>query len=102
MGLEVLLIKSLIHLSRIYSWIIIANFVFAWLKAFRVDLSNPIVYGIYSFTEALVTPAVDMIRKVVPTLFGIDFSFAILLIGLSLIEGMLYTRLMDIYMSSVQ
>jgi YggT family protein len=76
-------------------WLILASVVLSWLFAFNiVNVNNPTVrqisYGLSRFTEPLLAP----IRRILPSMGGLDLSPIILLLGLEflrrfIIEAML-------------
>lgn len=98
MELFILLFKIALQFLRIYSWIIMINFIFSWLLMLRiVNLSHPILESLYTFSESVVQPPLQQIRKVVPTIFNIDLSYIVLIFGVDLLEGLLYRTLYSMY-----
>jgi YggT family protein len=84
------------NLFNLVWWLILASVVLSWLFAFNiVNVNNPTVrqisYGLSRMTEPLLSP----IRRILPSMGGLDLSPIILLILLEflrqLIIGQLYT-----------
>jgi YggT family protein len=62
-------------------WVVIVNAILSWLVGFRVvNPQNQLISMIGRFTEAVTYPLVSPIRRVLPTLGGIDFSPFILIL----------------------
>lgn len=98
MGLFILIFKIAVQLVHIYSWVIMINFIFTWLLQLRIiTLSHHVIESLYYFTESVVQPPLRQIRKVVPTLFNIDFSYIVLILGVDLLENFLYQLLYSLY-----
>ncbi|MCC4244505.1 YggT family protein [Stappia indica] len=75
---------------NLYTWVIIASAIFSWLYAFNViNARNQFVAMIgqvlYNLTEPLLRP----IRRVVPSMGGLDLSPIILLLGIFLLQRVL-------------
>jgi YggT family protein len=84
------------NLFNLVWWLILASVVLSWLFAFNiVNVNNPTVrqisYGLSRMTEPLLSP----VRRILPSMGGLDLSPIILLILLEflrqLIIGQLYT-----------
>jgi len=75
----------------IYIWIVIIMAILSWLTAFNVVNSrNPVVsqilYGLYRLTEPVLGP----IRRVIPSMGGLDLSPMVLLVGLMFLKQAIY------------
>lgn len=75
---------------NLYTWVIIASAIFSWLYAFNViNARNQFVAMIgqvlYNLTEPLLRP----IRRVVPSMGGLDLSPIVLLLGIFLLQRVL-------------
>ena len=93
LGNFVLAIAKLINIAlSAYIWIVIARAVIAWVNA---DPYNPIVRFLVQVTD----PLLDRIRRLVPSLGGIDFSPMILIFGIVFLQSFLVPTLMRIGMS---
>jgi YggT family protein len=79
---------STIHLViSLYSLILLVYVVLSWLTAFNVVNSrHQLVVTIGRITSALVDPVLTPIRKIVPSLGGIDFSPIILIVVLHFLD----------------
>jgi YggT family protein len=72
----------------LYLWVVIAGAVMSWLVAFDViNLRNRFVATIYDTCERLTTPVLNPIRKVIPTLGGVDLSPVALIIGIQFLQN---------------
>lgn len=72
----------------LYLWVVIAGAVLSWLVAFDViNLRNRFVATIYDTCERLTTPVLNPIRKVIPTLGGVDLSPVALIIGIQFLQN---------------
>jgi YggT family protein len=59
----------------IYIWVLIAGAVLSWLVAFNVvNTRNRFVYLIGDFLHRITEPALRPIRRVLPSLGGVDLS----------------------------
>jgi len=71
----------------LFLWVVIAGAVMSWLVAFDViNLRNRFVAAIYDTCERLTTPVLKPIRKVIPTLGGVDLSPVALIIGIQFLQ----------------
>lgn len=84
-------IANILHtLINIYIWIIIASAIISWV---RPDPYNQIVQLLYRLTQ----PVYDMIRKVIPTVFGgIDIAPIIVLLALQFLDQFLVKLLLKL------
>ena len=84
------LVGALQFLLWILIWLVIIWGVMSWLVAFNiVNTSNNFVRGLLNGLDALITPLVRPIRRVLPDFGGLDFSPMVLLIVLILIRDYL-------------
>lgn len=66
---------------NLYSWVLIIYIVMSWLTAFNViNTHNPFVNQVGRFFYSITEPALRPIRRIVPSLGGVDLSPLILLI----------------------
>ena len=83
-----ILIDSVI---TIYIWIIIVNAVLSWLVAFNVlNTQNRFVFSILDATYKLTDPALNKIRRFVPTFGSIDISPIILILALMFLRNLVF------------
>lgn len=75
----------------LYIWILIFAVVMSWLVSFNVvNTSNRLVYQIADFLYRITEPALRPIRRVIPTIGGIDISPVILILLLELFRRLLF------------
>ena len=77
------LIELLLLLLRLYGWCLIVVAVMSWMLAFGViNAYSPVVRSLLEVLYRLTEPLLRPIRRVVPSIAGMDFSPVIALIGL--------------------
>ena len=65
----------------IYLWIIIINAVLSWLVAFNIlNTQNRFVFSVLDATYKMTDPALNYIRRFIPTFGSIDISPVILIL----------------------
>jgi YggT family protein len=68
-------------------WLILASVVMSWLIAFNViNLRNPFVQQLHHGLQRLTEPLLAPIRRILPSMGGIDISPIILLVGLQFLK----------------
>jgi YggT family protein len=83
--LEVILIAL-----EIYIWLLIAQAVLSWLIAFNVvNTRNQFVSMLWDFLYRITEPALRPLRRIMPSLGGIDISPVILILLIILIENVI-------------
>ncbi|MDC0248151.1 YggT family protein [Pelagibacteraceae bacterium] len=83
-----ILLDSVITL---YLWIIIINALLSWLVAFNIlNTQNRFVFSILDTTYKLTDPALNKIRKFVPTFGSIDISPIILILILMFLRNLIF------------
>jgi len=86
----------ILELLSIYSWIVIAAVVMSWLLNFNVvNYHNNIVRGIVRFLDVLTEPLFRQVRKILPSLGGLDLSPLVVLLGIIFLQKLvlwLYIR----------
>jgi len=83
-----ILIDSLI---TIYLWIIIINAVLSWLVAFKVlNTQNRFVFSVLDATYKMTDPALNRIRRFIPTFGSIDVSPVILILLLMFLRNIIF------------
>ena len=74
----------------LYIWVILIGAILSWLIAFNVvNTRNRLVATIADVTDRLTEPALRPIRRIVPSLGGVDLSPVVLLIGLMFLQRVL-------------
>ena len=75
----------------IYLWIIIINALLSWLVAFNVlNTQNRFVFSVLEVTYKLTDPALNKIRRFVPTFGSIDISPVILILILMFLRNLIF------------
>ena len=83
-----ILIDSII---TIYLWIIIINAVLSWLVAFNIlNTQNRFVFSVLDTTYKLTDPALNKIRRFIPTFGSIDISPVILILLLMFLRNLIF------------
>jgi YggT family protein len=76
---------------RLYTWVVIGSAIMSWLVAFNViNTRNRFVYQVGDVLYRLTEPALRPIRRVVPTIGGLDLSPVVLLLLLFFIRSLLF------------
>ena len=75
----------------IYLWIIIINALLSWLVAFNIlNTQNRFVYSVLEVTYKLTDPALNRIRRFLPTFGSIDISPIILILALMFLRNIVF------------
>ena len=75
----------------IYLWIIIINAILSWLVAFNIlNTQNRFVFSILDTTYKLTDPALNKIRRFIPTFGSIDISPIILILLLMFLRNIVF------------
>jgi len=75
----------------IYLWIIIINAILSWLVAFNVlNTQNRFVFSVLDVTYKLTDPALNKIRRFIPTFGSIDISPVILILLLMFLRNFFF------------
>ena len=75
----------------IYLWIIIINALLSWLVAFKIlNTQNRFVYSVLEVTHKLTDPALNRIRRFLPTFGSIDISPIILILALMFLRNIIF------------
>jgi len=71
-------------LLQLLIFAIIASAILSWLVAFNViNLRNQFVYGVARFLDAVTTPILRPVQKLIPPLGGVDISPIVVILVLS-------------------
>jgi len=89
-----IIIDPLIRITMIavdlYIWLVIIGAILSWLVAFNVvNTSNRAVYMIGDFLYRITEPALRPIRRVLPSMGGIDLSPVALILALIFLQMVL-------------
>ncbi len=83
----------------LYITLVIVQVVLSWLVAFNViNTSNRFVYMVGDFLYRITEPALKPIRRLLPTMGGIDLSPVVLILGLYFLRVLLLRDIMPIFM----
>ena len=75
----------------IYLWIIIINAVLSWLVAFNIlNTQNRFVFSVLDATYKMTDPALNKIRRFIPTFGSIDVSPVILILILMFLRNLIF------------
>ena len=75
----------------IYLWIIIINALLSWLVAFNIlNTQNRFVFSVLDSTYKLTDPALNKIRRFIPTFGSIDVSPLVLILGLMFLRNLVF------------
>ena len=75
----------------IYLWIIIINAILSWLVAFNIlNTQNRFVFSVLDVTFKLTDPALNKIRRFIPTFGSIDISPVILILFLMFLRNLIF------------
>ena len=75
----------------IYLWIIIINAILSWLVAFNIlNTQNRFVFSVLDTTYKLTDPALNKIRRFIPTFGSIDISPIILILFVMFFRNIIF------------
>lgn len=75
------LLDLILLVLRLYSYLLVAWVVLSWLIAFNViNTHNRFVYAVTDFLDRITEPMLRPIRRVLPTMNGIDLSPVVLIL----------------------
>jgi len=75
----------------IYLWVIIINALLSWLVAFNIlNTQNRFVFSILDATYKLTDPALNKIRRFIPTFGSIDISPVVLILFLMFLRNIVF------------
>ena len=79
------------NIITIYLWIIIINAILSWLVAFNIlNTQNRFVFSVLDTTNKLTDPALNKIRRFIPTFGSIDISPIILILLLMFLRNLVF------------
>ncbi len=82
-----LLIIAILRLLDFAKYIIIAEVVMSWLISFKViNVQNKFVGTIWYYLRRMTEPVMKPIRKILPSMGGLDFSPIVVFFGISLLQ----------------
>ena len=75
----------------IYLWVIIVNAVLSWLVAFNIlNTQNRFVFSVLDATYKMTDPALNKIRRFIPTFGSIDVSPVVLILILMFLRNIIF------------
>ena len=75
----------------IYLWIIIINAILSWLVAFNIlNTQNRFVFSVLDTTYKLTDPALNKIRRFIPTFGSVDVSPVVLILLLIFLRNIIF------------
>ena len=75
----------------IYLWIIIINAILSWLVAFNIlNTQNRFVFSVLDATYKMTDPALNKIRRFIPTFGSIDVSPVVLILILMFLRNLIF------------
>lgn len=84
------ILELILVVIRLYTWVVIASAVFSWLYAFNiVNPRNQFVGMIGTMLYKMTEPALAPIRRVLPSMGGLDLSPIVLLLGLWFLQTLI-------------
>lgn len=87
--------QILILLLDIFFWIIVAQVVISWLIAFGVmNVQNQNARKVILILQKITDPVYKPLRKIIPSIGGIDISPIIIIFAISILKNIIATNLM--------
>jgi len=75
----------------IYIWIVIINAILSWFVAFNIlNTQNRFVFSVLDTTYKLTDPALNKIRRFLPTFGSVDLSPVVLILFLMFIRNLVF------------
>ena len=75
----------------LYVWVLIINAVLSWLVAFNIlNTQNRFVFAVLDATYKMTDPALNKIRRFIPTFGSIDVSPVILILFLMFLRNIIF------------
>ena len=75
----------------IYLWVIIINAILSWLVAFNIlNTQNRFVFSVLDTTYKITDPALNKIRRFLPTFGSIDVSPIVLILLLMFLRNIIF------------
>ncbi len=82
-----------------YIMLVLAQVVLSWLVSFNVvNTSNRFVYLVGDFLYRITAPALNPIRRLLPSMGGMDLSPVVLILGLYFLRVLLRRDIMPIFL----
>jgi YggT family protein len=89
------LIEIILIILNLLVIVLIVNVVLSWLYAFQmITRSSPLVDAIWRFTNAICDPLLRPIRRIIPTVAGVDLSPMVLILIIIFLQRIIPPLLM--------
>jgi YggT family protein len=84
------IVELVASVIMLYFWMILIQVVMSWLVVFKViNTQNRFVYMVGDFLHKVTEPALGPIRRILPSLGGIDLSPVVLILLLVFLQNFL-------------
>ena len=84
------LMQTLLYIITIAKFFVFAHFIMSWLISFQVlNVRQPFVAQVWYGLNRLMEPVYGPIRRMLPSMGGIDLSPIVVLIGLFFLERLI-------------
>lgn len=88
------LVGLIVGLVNLVEFLVVAAAVLSWLVAFNViNIRNPMAYRVVRTLDAVTSPLLRPIQRILPNLGGVDLSPVVLILLLELLKVLLRTVL---------
>jgi YggT family protein len=88
------LLQILLMLTALAKFLILAQVIMSWLINFQVlNLRQQLVYQIWSGLNRLLEPLYAQVRRIIPTMGGLDLAPLVVLLGIAALEIVLRNNL---------
>jgi YggT family protein len=85
------LVKVILVIIEIYIWLLVAMAILSWLIAFNViNTRNRFVATVIDFLYRITEPVLRPLRRIIPTIGGIDITPAVLILILFFVQQLIY------------
>ena len=79
------------NIVSLYIWILIINVIMTWLVAFNIlNTQNRFVFSVLDATYKMTDPALNQIRRFIPTFGSIDVSPVVLILLLMFLRNIIF------------
>lgn len=93
----IFLAQFLSMLIHIYIFVIIAHIAVSWLIVFKVlDIENPQAQNLVRLLAKLTDPVMKPVQKYIPPIGGIDLTPVVVIIGLQILNSLVWQILTGI------
>ena len=78
------------QIINLYMWVVIIGIVLSWLVAFNIlNMRQPLVQKIIYFVKEMTEPIYQRIRRILPSLSGIDLAPLVLILALMFLRNII-------------